>query len=620
MRDPRKFQLTSGPRGKYVYHRSPSGRKVTRNVPNSVVTKNDAVRFLRESGGRGATLPTPSVGGPKYIVIGGVRQPLKPKLPNQPLGCMALRHLSGMRKIGSGRQGVIYAANRRPNYMIREIAVKVTPYDKEAEKRGEKQPSEVEWDIQKVVQRVAWGGVVSGLSLHQCRDFVPIRNMNNINKIGKNIDPHRQAVLFMERADGGTFSKWVQSNPRLKDDDLLKAINKVLFTLHRILKTYPEFRHNDLHLDNILMFKGVPKIADLGWSRLKKMGTNPAVNTALANGIAVRYGIGPNTSSRYDMHLFLNELRRLITRMGKFPRTRAFLEKYIPVGYREFSDTYTTDGRLKYGMALPALPNIRTILKDSEMKWNRGSPSPARSANNGPGPKVNNGPKRRTPSPRKNFENKNFLAMTPRTFMKLSPTTRARAAAIRKAAKNKGGVVAKPQPKLKNNATAKRAPSPRRLTGPRVRISPRVLRSNKFNRLVTSFLNISGSATYQNRWNAARAKALNAVTKRLQSGKPAFSPSPVRPTPAPVPSAPRPRLPSPLSPLGPPPARRSPPGVVKSAGSGRFKVAGPSGRLVYADGSTVTMNYLRGLASRKGVNTTGLRTKESIARAIFNRT
>lgn len=204
--------------------------------------------------------------------------------------------------------------------------------------------------------------------------------------------------------------------------------------------------------------------------------------------------------------------------------------------------------------------------------------------------------------------------------MKLSPATRARAAAIRKAAKNKGVVTAKPKNKPRNNATAKREPSPRRLEGPRVRISPRVLRSNKFNRLVTSFLNLNGSEPYQNRWNAARTKAMNAVIKRLQAGKAAFSPSPARPAPPPVPSAPRPRLPSPLSPLGPPPPpRRSPSGVVRSAGSGRYKVAGPSGRLVYADGSTVTMNYLRNLASRKGVNTKGLRTKESIARAIFNR-
>jgi hypothetical protein len=65
--------------------------------------------------------------------------------------------------------------------------------------------------------------------------------------------------------------------------------------------------------------------------------------------------------------------------------------------------------------------------------------------------------------------------------------------------------------------------------------------------------------------------------------------------------------------------RRSPAGVIKSAGSGRFKVPGPSGRLVYADGSSVSMNFLKGLAARKGVNTKGLRSKDAIAKAIFNR-
>lgn len=94
----------------------------------------------------------------------------------------------------------------------------------------------------------------------------------------------------------------------------------------------------------------------------------------------------------------------------------------------------------------------------------------------------------------------------------------------------------------------------------------------------------------------------------------------------PEPSPPRARLPSPLSPLGPPPAprpapppARSPSGVVRSAGSGRYKVTGPSGRLVYADGATIAMNFLKGLASRKGVNVRGLRSKADIAKAIFNR-
>ena len=642
MRDPRKFQLTSGPRGKYVYHRSPSGRKVTRNVPNSVVTKNDAVRFLRQSGGRPAPRLAPTPGGPKFIMIDGRRVPLAPKLPNQPLDCAALRHLSGMRKIGSGRQGVIYAANRRSNYMIREIAIKVSPFDKSAAKRGEKQPAEVEYKIQDAVRRVAHGGVVSSMHLIECQNFVAASNMNNINKIGKNIDPHRQFVLFMERANDGSLSKWIKVNAsRLTDSDMMRIIAKVLSTLYRIAKTYPEFRHNDMHLENILMSKGEPKIADFGWARIQKTGTNPAVNTALRNGTAAKFGIGPNTDPRYDMHLFLNELRRYLMKFGKFTATVNFLNKYIPTGYREFEDTYTHEGRLRYATAFPGLPTLRTILKDPLLKVKL-TPSPARSANaarnngarnngarnNGAGP----APKPKSPSPKKNYTNANFLAMTPRQFLKLSPVTRARAAAVRKANKGKGpmGKGAAGKGAVKVNATAKRMPSPRRLPSPpKVRISPRTLRSNKFNRLVVSLLNMNSSVPYQNRWNAARAKAMNVVTGRLTAGKPAFSPSPARRQPSPArrqpsparrqPTPPRPRLPSPLSPLGPPPTRRSPSGVVKSAGSGRYKVVGPSGRLVYANGAAVPMDFIKALASRKGVAIKGLRSKEAIAKAIFNR-
>jgi hypothetical protein len=105
----------------------------------------------------------------------------------------------------------------------------------------------------------------------------------------------------------------------------------------------------------------------------------------------------------------------------------------------------------------------------------------------------------------------------------------------------------------------------------------------------------------------------------MGEGKPAFSaspPAPKRPSPpvpAPVPKRSSPPVPAPV------PKRSSPSGVVRSAGSGRLKVTGPSGRLVYVDGSTISMNFLRSLAARKGVNSAGIRTKEAIARAIFNR-
>jgi hypothetical protein len=312
-----------------------------------------------------------------------------------------------------------------------------------------------------------------------------------------------------------------------------------------------------------------------------------------------------------------------------------FLNRAVPMGYREFRDSYTVDGRLKYGMAFPGLPTIDELIKDPIIKSASNAlkrvktPSPpkpppiARAASLSPprAPPV----KKRSASPRKNYTNEEFLTMTPRRFLALSPATRARAAAIRRANKvavPRANAAVKPRA---NNATAKRMPSPKRVpVKAGVRVSPRTLRSSKFNRLVTSLLNMNNSTPFQNRWNAARNKAIKAVEARLVAGKPAFSPSPVRAPKAPSPvRRPSPvkvqRLPSPLSPLGPPPVRRSPTGVVMSAGSGRFKVPGPSGRLVYADGSTVSMNFLKNLASRKGVNTKGLRSKEAIARAIFNR-
>jgi len=623
MRDPRRFQLNPVPGGgKVVYHRSPSGRKVTRNVPNTILTKRNAVRFLQETGGRGqprARGATAGTARPMFIVRkNGTRIPVKPALPPLALDCGALKHLKGFRKIGAGRQGVIYAAEMRPNYMTPEVAIKVAPFDKSAERRREPQPALIEYNIHRVAQIVAWGGVVRLMStLQNCTDFAPPGDMSNINSAG-NRDVHRQAVIFMERADGGTMKQWLR-DPKRTDKEVLDAIHTILVTLHRILKTHPEFRHNDLHLDNILMFKKVPKIADFGWARIKKTGTNPAVNTALANGTAGRFGIGPDTDARYDSHLFLNEIRRHIT-AAKFPRAWQFLSRAVPVGYREFRDTYTIDGRLKYGTTFPDLPTLDQLLKDPIMKVatntlnRRKTPSPPRPppAATSPARPPRPAPKARSLSPKKNYTNEEFLTMTPRQFLKLSPATRARAAVVRR--KNKVAVprvINAPVPAV-NNATAKRRPSPKRApTKPTVRISPRVLRSNKFNRLVTSLLNSNASRPYQNRRNTAWVKALKIIEERVATGKAPFSPSPVR-------------LPSPVSPIGPPPVRRSPPrrspaGVIKSAGSGRFKVPGPSGRLVYADGSSVSMNFLKGLAARKGVNTKGLRSKDAIAKAIFNR-
>lgn len=164
----------------------------------------------------------------------------------------------------------------------------------------------------------------------------------------------------MEKIKGLSIRDWIERRyMTLTDAQVLRAIRQVLSTLKKVTKKYPNFRHNDLHLDNVMIVGGRAKIIDFGWARLARTGNNPAVNTAVETGTAGVYGIGPRTDARYDSHLFLKEMRTLISRYPKFKRTMAQLDAWVPIGYRGFNDRYTREGRLKYG--LRSYPGLRKL-------------------------------------------------------------------------------------------------------------------------------------------------------------------------------------------------------------------------------------------------------------------
>jgi hypothetical protein len=58
-------------------------------------------------------------------------------------------------------------------------------------------------------------------------------------------------------------------------------------------------------------------------------------------------------------------------------------------------------------------------------------------------------------------------------------------------------------------------------------------------------------------------------------------------------------------------------GAKKSPESGRLKIKAPSGRLVYANGASVPMNYLKSFAKRHGVSLKGLRSKAAVVEKLF---
>ena len=689
------FKLYTGPNGKYVIHMN--GKKKTKiDVPRNITNKKMARNWIKQQqapkvksrspprNGKGQIIgnkfPRVKVVPPEPHVINKVlfncgtklfKQVRKSNgatgflankvvpLPNRRLYTVrngSFNIKPGIAKIGSGQQGVVFLGYTSEKAVHGSgVIIKVCPEDKTAPKQN----SVVEFDIQKKLYEVVPRHIPKPYALVECKNYVNPDKVWPTNRSSR-YDYVKQYVEFSEYATGGSLYAWLtKMSSRVTEGLLQSIVTQVLRSLAKIMRKYPEFRHNDLHLDNVLVKQGAwtkyPTVvlADFGWARLTKKGSNPMVNAA---GAANQAGIGPLTSSRYDMHLFLNELQKWIQRNGpeRFPKALEFIYRILPEGYRGTISEYINDGRLKYNIAYPGLPALETVIKDpyilgARQYMNNLEEGPKRLARQA-AYKANNSPnvkalklttppkaKTKTPSPPKpkpkapspvRSKPKNLANVSPKTFMKLSPASKAKVTAAR-VAKKAGAPKAKflPVPVVANAVTGRRPQSPRRrinTAARNVRISPRVMRSDKFNKLRFRVLEYN-NRPYQNRLDEAHKKAIAMIENRLRRGLPMFTPSPPKP------------LPPPLSPIGPPPARRSPPRrasppKAKPAAAGgraaknlnmrmngnRVKLRVNGGRPVYANGAAVSLDYLKTMAARYGVSIKGLRSKADIAKAIFS--
>ena len=138
-------------------------------------------------------------------------------------------------------------------------------------------------------------------------------------------------------------------------------------------------------------------------------------------------------------------------------------------------------------------------------------------------------------------------------------------------------------------------------------LPPGLLKSNKFNKLVTKLYqsqNKRANESFNNAWSRARNKALNQVQQRVNANRPPFSPSP---------SKAKVKTPS------PPKAKGVNFNYKLSPSSDRVKIRAPnSGRYVYANGQTISLAYLKSIANKMGVNVKGLRSKVNIVKRIFS--
>lgn len=669
------FKIANRNGRRYVFRRNNSGNTEI-NIPQSIVTKGQAKAWLKAHPG---SIREPTQFRPKRRVIKTGTEPswllnssLLPNSPAPNFNCSLkdklfkvitengltgfkatvptknarlttvpngnLKTARGLSRIGKGRQGVVYLASTSSR-RYRYVAIKVSPHDKMASSRKEIQPSQAEFNNQKKIQDM--GGYVARHVIHvfnisYCLNFVAPGelNVNNAGNTSK-MDTSKQAIIFMRYASGGSLSYWlnkmISARPKRLDDKFMASIiSQIIRTLYFINKKYPEFRHNDLHLENIFMEDAAqfgPKvlIGDFGWSRVAKNGTNPAVNSSHpGTSTANSYGVGPDTDPRYDAHLFLNEIYTWVMKHKEgstdgFNKTIAFLNKAVPKGYRGHKDIHVNEWRLKYHDPCKDLPTLAQIIK---MKFLAEVTEPIQNSKiegiNYFNPKSANllnakAKLRQVAKPR----NRPLPKMAKAGPKPTSANLKAAKAILRK--------IKPPSPRrlLSRTPSPKRTPVKKRsfkravitvknLMGARgklkrvkraadIKITRNILKNPKFEKLVERMWANSGSETanFNAAWSKARNNAMRVINRRLTNGLAPFTPS--------LPKA--------------PPKRASPPKAINfklSPKSGRMKIKAPnSGRMVYANGPTISLEYLKSLAAQSGVNIKGLRSKVNIARKIF---
>ena len=592
--------------------------------------------------------PKQKVRPQKYVPVGYIapfkRSPLRPVKNHWAMTCDQLKaSLDSMTAIGKGRQGIVFAATQ-PSGNKSRFAVKVAPRDLAASKRGEPQPVDVEFKIHDAVQ-IYTPNVVRIYKSMRCENFItPVQmNMPNVQN-STHYDKSKQGIILMEFATGGSLDSWMKKRASVDDATMSHIISDILGALFKIQSKEPDFRHNDLHMQNIFVADRGFLIGDFGWARLKKAGTNPAVNTANGTKTSAFWGVGPKTDERYDQHLFLNELLYWAQKNSPaaHPKAIEFLKMAVPPGYRGAKDAHVSEWRLKYEDPCTGLPSLGQLLNHPFLSGKNRATSPNLKAAKA---KLKLAKVKRISSVNLLKAKANLKPVNRRKPGRLVTSLRL----LQAKAKLRRVVRPKPKPlitgynlraaKAKLRKVAARAASPpkkkamnytaRKSTKSNVgvvlqkrKLAPiprEVLRSNKFNRLVEKIRTNQGgpaNESYNNARYRARMKAINQIENRINRGLAAFSPSPLK-------------LPPPLSPLGPPkpkPKVPSPPkpkksnlGLLLSPSSKRVKIRAPnSGRVVYANGAVISLQYLKNSAARYGVDIKGLRSKADIARKLFN--
>jgi serine/threonine protein kinase len=279
--------------------------------------------------------------------------------------------------LGEGQSSKVYSA---VNANKKSMAVKVTVRDV----RFAVQPCEIEYELMRKLHEIVPTFVPATYGASWCRNFKPGVFKRNAFRP----DVSQQYVMKMEFFPRGDLHKMLEqlhTQKKLTDDILRVVLAQVMTALRQIQKKVPSFRHNDLHLHNILIgdlppgrvnFHNQYGIQSLGFRCVIydfNLSTMSGIQNPLLNDprMIQEYGISAGNSDKYDMHFFLNSLLDWLTKHGaggKYDETRTFLMRCLPVGYQGREDAKVKNFRLKNGVSTNSLASLELVMKDPFFK------------------------------------------------------------------------------------------------------------------------------------------------------------------------------------------------------------------------------------------------------------
>jgi len=257
----------------------------------------------------------------------------------------------------------------------------------------------------KHIGKGGWGSVYMGCIDKECKKPIAIKIVKNEPleyeyKMGKRIQKfgaikpfhfekcENVSFMYTQYANNGTLSDYIKNNKdRLLPIHFRTIVTQVLYNLYKIHKKYPTFRHNDLHMQNILIHVTSPSrikllkvnntslkvhdiglnalISDFGLSTLKGFKCPPIDDDPL--WYKQQSGIYRGSHPMYDMHLFLNGLRTEIKIAGirNGAEVIQFIERILPEEYIGKLTNKVFDWRLRATpLGHPKLPTFKQIFND----------------------------------------------------------------------------------------------------------------------------------------------------------------------------------------------------------------------------------------------------------------